>query len=69
RMLEIDEIRRIVANQDEFGLLSISDGEFRRAWWHFDFLERLDCVEGYDTEGCIQFHNTTTKAHGVKVTG
>jgi len=69
REIENEEIRRIVAKQEEIGLLSITDGEFRRAWWHFDFLERLDGVEGYDTEGGIQFHNTTTKAHGVKVTG
>lgn len=69
RMIENAEITRIVEKQKEVGLPAVTDGEFRRAWWHFDFLENLEGVEGYESESGIQFHGTTTKAHAVKVTG
>jgi 5-methyltetrahydropteroyltriglutamate--homocysteine methyltransferase len=67
RLIENEEITRIVEKQKEIGLHAVSDGEFRRAWWHFDFLENLDGVEGYDKENGIQFHQTQTKSHSVKV--
>ncbi|XJZ25682.1 5-methyltetrahydropteroyltriglutamate--homocysteine S-methyltransferase [Bacillota bacterium Lsc_1132] len=69
RQIEDDEISRIVAKQKEVGLQAVTDGEFRRAWWHFDFLENLKGVEGYDTETGIQFHQKQTKSHAIKVTG
>lgn len=71
QLLQIEdvEITRIVEKQKEIGLPAVTDGEFRRAWWHFDFLENLDGVEGYDTETGIQFHQKQTKSHAVKVTG
>ena len=37
-------IREAVARQEACGLLSITDGEFRRDWWHLDFMARLDGV-------------------------
>ncbi|MFC3884872.1 5-methyltetrahydropteroyltriglutamate--homocysteine S-methyltransferase [Bacillus songklensis] len=67
RLIENEEITRIVEKQKEVGLQAVTDGEFRRAWWHFDFLENLDGVEGYDTESGIQFHQKQTKSHAVKV--
>jgi 5-methyltetrahydropteroyltriglutamate--homocysteine methyltransferase len=36
--LEDREIERIIRKQEEVGLQSITDGEFRRSWWHLDFL-------------------------------
>ncbi|MCY8295104.1 5-methyltetrahydropteroyltriglutamate--homocysteine methyltransferase, partial [Bacillus inaquosorum] len=69
RQIENDEIIRIVEKQKETGLNVVTDGEFRRAWWHFDFLENLDGVEPFTPEQGIQFHNVQTKARGIKVTG
>lgn len=69
RKIENEEITRIVEKQKEIGLEAVTDGEYRRAWWHFDFLENLDGVEGYQAERGIQFHNVTTKPRGIKVTG
>lgn len=69
RAVEDDEIRRVVALQRELGLQVVTDGEFRRAWWHFDFFEGLDGVEGYDVEQGIQFSGVQTKARSIKVTG
>jgi 5-methyltetrahydropteroyltriglutamate--homocysteine methyltransferase len=68
--VEDREIRGIVKKQEEIGLQSATDGEFRRAWWHFDFLERLTGVEGYEPAGGgIQFHGVQTKARSVRVVG
>jgi 5-methyltetrahydropteroyltriglutamate--homocysteine methyltransferase len=62
-------IERAVAKQAETGLQSATDGEYRRAMWHFDFLERLHGCEGYTPEQGIAFKGTTTKAKGVRVVG
>ncbi|MCL6634052.1 MAG: 5-methyltetrahydropteroyltriglutamate--homocysteine S-methyltransferase [Alicyclobacillus herbarius] len=69
KAVEDEEIRRVVAKQKEIGLKAVTDGEFRRAYWHFDFLEGLDGVTGYEAEQGIQFHQQTSKAHGVRVVG
>jgi 5-methyltetrahydropteroyltriglutamate--homocysteine methyltransferase len=39
------EIRAVVKLQEDLGLPSITDGEFRRDWWHVDFLGGFDGVE------------------------
>lgn len=67
--IENEEITRIVAKQKEVGLSAVTDGEFRRSWWHFDFLEHLEGVEGYQAESGIQFHQTQTASKAIKVTG
>jgi 5-methyltetrahydropteroyltriglutamate--homocysteine methyltransferase len=69
RAVEDQEIDRIVRRQEEIGLRLATDGEFRRSWWHFDFLKGLDGVEGYTTEQGIQFHGVQTRAEGVRITG
>ncbi|MDA8353240.1 MAG: 5-methyltetrahydropteroyltriglutamate--homocysteine S-methyltransferase [Firmicutes bacterium] len=69
RSIENEEITRVVEKQKEIGLQAVTDGEFRRAWWHFDFLEQLDGVIGYEKEsGGIQFQQKQTKARAIKVT-
>ncbi|CAI1005481.1 cobalamin-independent methionine synthase II family protein [Serratia quinivorans] len=67
--VEDEQIRLAVAKQQELGLAVVTDGEFRRAWWHFDFLEGLDGVEGYDAEQGIQFNGVQTRARSIKVVG
>lgn len=63
----------IIANirkQKEIGLQAATDGEMRRAMWHFDFLERLDGVESYMSDQGIAFKGgIATKSKGLKVTG
>jgi 5-methyltetrahydropteroyltriglutamate--homocysteine methyltransferase len=44
RDLEDRAIRDAVARQEALGLRSVTDGEFRRDWWHLDFLTQLDGV-------------------------
>ncbi|OMP66130.1 5-methyltetrahydropteroyltriglutamate--homocysteine S-methyltransferase [Domibacillus epiphyticus] len=69
RAIEDEEIIRLVEKQKEVGLKAVTDGEMRRAWWHFDFLAALDGVELYEAEAGIQFKGVQTRAHGIKVTG
>lgn len=69
RNIEDEEITRLVEKQKEAGLQAVTDGEFRRAWWHFDFLSQLEGVELYETDAGIQFNGVQTKAHGIKVVG
>jgi 5-methyltetrahydropteroyltriglutamate--homocysteine methyltransferase len=67
--VEDREIEKIIKQQEEAGLRLATDGEFRRAWWHFDFLKFLDGVELYDTREGIQFSGVQTKAENVRVVG
>jgi 5-methyltetrahydropteroyltriglutamate--homocysteine methyltransferase len=66
--IEDAEIKNLVARQEAVGLTGITDGEARRAWWHFDFLWGLDGVVEAPGEG-IQFAGVLTKAVAPKVTG
>ena len=67
--VEDREIERVVRKQEEIGLRAATDGEFRRSWWHFDFLKGLDGVESSTTGQGIQFQGVQTRAEGVRVTG
>ncbi|MFQ3543933.1 5-methyltetrahydropteroyltriglutamate--homocysteine S-methyltransferase [Halobacillus rhizosphaerae] len=69
KKIEDEEIIKLVEKQKQAGLQSITDGDLRRAWWHFDFLEGLIGVEGYETDSGIQFEGVETKAHSVRVVG
>ena len=66
--IENDEIKKIIAKQEAVGLNSITDGEFRRAYWHFDILAGLDGVEMVEAEG-IKFAGVTSKAEAPFVRG
>jgi 5-methyltetrahydropteroyltriglutamate--homocysteine methyltransferase len=67
--IEDHEIEGIIAKQESLGLQSISDGEFRRSWWHLDFLWGLDGVERHVMDAGIAFAAVTTRNEGVRVTG
>jgi 5-methyltetrahydropteroyltriglutamate--homocysteine methyltransferase len=69
KAVEDVEIRKIIAKQEEVGLEAITDGEFRRSWWHMDFLEGLDGVEVIEADQGIQFTGVTTKAKAPRVVG
>ncbi|WP_437612996.1 cobalamin-independent methionine synthase II family protein [Erwinia sp. V71] len=69
RRVEDEAIRHVVEHQRASGLQVVTDGEFRRAWWHFDFFDGLQGVERYEVEQGIQFNGVQTKAHSVRVVG
>lgn len=69
RAIEDEEIIRLVEKQKEIGLQAVTDGELRRAYWHYDFLAELDGVELFEVESGIQFKGVKTKPHAIKVSG
>lgn len=69
KKVEDHEIIRIIEKQKENGLLGVTDGEFRRSWWHFDFLGGLDGVEYYEKDKGLDFHNMETRKEGIRVIG
>ena len=69
KAVEDREIKDVIKKQEAAGLQSITDGEFRRSWWHLDFLWGLDGVEKHVMDTGIAFAAVTTRNEGVKVTG
>lgn len=51
-----DEIAKLVAKQKELGYHAITDGEFRRTFWHLDFMWGFDGVEHKATGGGVPFN-------------
>jgi 5-methyltetrahydropteroyltriglutamate--homocysteine methyltransferase len=67
--IEDREIERVIKKQEEVGLQSITDGEFRRSWWHLDFLWGLDGIDKHVMDSGIAFAGVNTRNEGLKVTG
>jgi 5-methyltetrahydropteroyltriglutamate--homocysteine methyltransferase len=67
--VEDREIAEVIKKQEAVGLRSITDGEFRRSWWHLDFLWGLAGTERTVMDQGITFAGVTTRAEGVRVTG
>ncbi len=65
--IEDSEIKKIIAKQEAVGLEGITDGEFRRSWWHYDFLWNLDGIEKVSVDQGIQFAGVQTKAEAPHV--
>jgi methionine synthase II (cobalamin-independent) len=67
--VEDRQIATIVKRQEEVGLQSVTDGEFRRSWWHLDFLWGLDGIERYEMAQGIAFSGMRTRAEGARAVG
>ena len=59
--VEDREIAQVIGRQEDVGLKAVTDGEFRRAFWQIDFLERLDGVESYEGERKVKFQGPQPK--------
>src|SRR5256714_1101009 len=57
REIEDQAIREVVQLQKDVGLRTATDGEFRRASWHMDFIYSLDGVSKAPGELVVKFHN------------
>jgi 5-methyltetrahydropteroyltriglutamate--homocysteine methyltransferase len=69
KTIEDREIEGIIRKQEQAGLKSITDGEFRRAFWNYDFLGKLDGVEAYLGERKIHFQGRQPRPMMLRVTG
>jgi methionine synthase II (cobalamin-independent) len=67
--IEDREIENVIRKQEAVGLKSVTDGEFRRAFWNYDFLGKLDGVEAYLGERKIKFQGPQPKPMMLRVTG
>ncbi len=54
--IEDEAIREAVRQQEEAGLLAVTDGEFRRSFWHYDFMGELRGFDLEERDEGIQFH-------------
>jgi 5-methyltetrahydropteroyltriglutamate--homocysteine methyltransferase len=57
RRIEDEAIQEVVKTQENVGLRSATDGEFRRASWHMDFIYQLDGITKEPGEIKVKFHN------------
>ncbi len=69
RTVEDQSIRGAIALQESVGLQSITDGEFRRDWWHIDFLRGFDGVETSTQSFGVKFEGADEQPPLMKVTG
>ena len=52
-----EEITKVVAKQKELGYHVITDGEFRRTFWHLDFMWGFEGVDHQATGNGVPFHD------------
>lgn len=69
KAVEDDAIRDLVAKQKSAGLQVITDGEFRRSYWHLDFMWGLNGIERRTSRTGYMFHDEETTADTAVVTG
>jgi len=55
RQIEDTAIEAAVTMQQECGLLAVTDGEYRRSFWHYDFMGALDGFELVEKDEGVQF--------------
>lgn len=69
-LVENEEIIALIEKEKELGLKSVTDGEFRRAFWHLDFLENLDGVELVEVDYfSVQFKDKDVKPKTLRIVG
>ncbi len=67
--VEDREITALVAKQKEVGLKAVTDGEFRRSYWHLDFFWGFDGVEHVALEHGYFFHGEETRPDSARLAG
>jgi 5-methyltetrahydropteroyltriglutamate--homocysteine methyltransferase len=76
-MLPLEALREVedtciaaaITRQEDIGLRAATDGEYRRAYWHYDFVAGLDGVEIYEPAEKIQFQGNVPLGHKLRVNG
>ena len=57
RRIEDEGVRQVVKMQEDIGLQGVTDGEYRRASWHMDFIYRIGGITKVQDNLTVQFHN------------
>jgi len=69
KVVENQAIQTAIRRQESVGLQPVTDGEFRRDWWHVDFLTGFEGVESYAAPLVVGFKNTEEQPPMLRVTG
>lgn len=69
KKIEDEEIIKLVEKQKSVGLKAVTDGEFRRSWWHLDFMWGLDGVDKVNIEQGYLFQGIETRAETARLSG
>ncbi|ULJ59679.1 5-methyltetrahydropteroyltriglutamate--homocysteine S-methyltransferase [Wielerella bovis] len=67
--VEDQEIKKLVDAQLNAGIQVVTDGEFRRSWWHIDFLENLNGIEGFVPEQGYAFKGVEVRKYNTRCNG
>ncbi|WP_419787066.1 5-methyltetrahydropteroyltriglutamate--homocysteine S-methyltransferase [Pseudodesulfovibrio sp.] len=67
RNVEDEAIADLVEKEKQNGLSAVTDGEFRRSWWHLDFMAGLDGLEMKVTDNGFTFNGVHTRAESVEL--
>ena len=62
-------ITDLIAKQKAHGLKVITDGEFRRSYWHLDFMWGFNGIEEIELEHGYQFHGEETTPGSIRIVG
>lgn len=73
QLTEVEDkaILELIDQQKAVGIKAITDGEFRRGFWHIDFLENLNGIEGYTPDSGYnqKFHGKAAPAYNIRANG
>lgn len=69
RAVEDSEIIELVNKQRAVGLKAVTDGEFRRSWWHLDFMWGFDGIEKAAVPQGYVFHGVESRPETARVNG
>lgn len=67
--IEDEEIKKLIAKQKAAGYHVITDGEFRRSYWHLDFMWGFQGIEHIELDHGYFFHGEETTHGSVAVSG
>ena len=67
--VENEEITKLIAGQKEAGYKVITDGEFRRSYWHLDFMWGFNGIKEVELDHGYFFHGEETTHGSIEVTG
>lgn len=69
KAVEDKTIIELVSKQKQAGLRVITDGEFRRSWWHLDFMWGLNGVHKQQLSQGYRFADMETRAETAQISG
>lgn len=67
--VENEAIARLVEQERAAGLRAVTDGEFRRSYWHLDFFWGFEGIDHVKMDRGYLFHGVETRADSARVSG